>query len=305
MAENKTRGFVTVATGSDEYYRLAENLRISYKKRGKGRFPFALICDRENEYTALFDQVILAQEVRRSTLDKLLMRLSPYDETIFLDADTLVIGDIDDLWDVFRDQDDVSAFGCTLPLDSQKGWFTYGGSGAYQDRVKYLISMNGGIYYVRKSALSQKVFQDAQQVVKDYATIDFKYFSLPQDEPVMAMAMVINGCKPADIVYDMIVLPFAKEKISVDYQGNVYEGRVRTHKKLIHFATAKTRLFLYHYLIDVIRSESYAENRRHYLLTRIRYAPRDIKATVFHTGGVILRGWGLDKVVEFLKNIKR
>ncbi len=296
---------MTVATGSEYYYQLAENLCLSYKKRGTGKYPFALVCDRENEYTALFDHVVVAEDVQKSTLDKMLMRLSPYDETIFLDADTLVIGDIDDLWDVFAEADDVSAFGCTLPLDSQKGWFTYEGSGVYKDRVKYLVSMNGGIYFVRKSALSEKVFQDAQQVVKEYDSIDFKYFSLPQDEPVMAMAMVINGCKPKDMAYDMIVLPFAKEKITVDYRGNVYEGAVRSHKKLIHFATARTRLFLYRYLIDVIRDESHGYNRRHYLLMRLRFAPKGIKAAVLHKGGAILRGLGLDKAVEILKNKKR
>lgn len=297
----KDRGFITVATGDEKYYRLAANLCVSYKKRSSGQCPFALVCDRENDYTAVFDHVIVTGDVRNSTIDKLLIRLSPYSETLFLDADTLVIDDIDDLWDIFADGDDVSAFGCTLPLDSRKGWFTYEGSGAYQDQIKYLISMNGGVYYVRKSAVSEKVFQDAIRIIDNYADIDFKYFSQPQDEPVMAMAMVINDCKPADIAYDMIVLPFSKEKITVDYCGNVYEGKSRTHKKLIHFATARTNLFLYNCLNDVIRNEGHAKDRSHYYRMRLRYAIHDIEYGIRHGGGKVLRSLGMEKLVDFLK----
>ena len=72
MRENKSRGFVTIATGSEYYYQLAANLLISYKKRGQGQYPFALICDRENGYSALFDDVILVEDYKKSTLDKLL-----------------------------------------------------------------------------------------------------------------------------------------------------------------------------------------------------------------------------------------
>ena len=118
---DKTRGFVTVATGSDDYYKMAADLLLSYRGRGKGKYPFAIICDRENEYTAMFDHVVVVDEFRKSTVDKLLLQHSPYEESIFLDADMLVLENIDDLWDVFREADDVSVFGCVLPLDSQDG----------------------------------------------------------------------------------------------------------------------------------------------------------------------------------------
>ena len=170
---DKKRGFITVATGNEKYYELAANLYLSYKTRGNGAYPFAIICDRENEYTKCFDDVILAQDIHRSTVDKLLMRYSPYEESIFLDADILVLQNIDDLWDVFADQDDVSVFGCTLPLDSQLGWFTYEGSGKYKSQVRFLISMNGGLYYFRRSLRSEAIFQKALEIIDDYREIDF------------------------------------------------------------------------------------------------------------------------------------
>ena len=56
---NQSRGFITVASGKDEYYQLAANLVQSYRLFCGESLPFAILCDRENEATALFDDVIL------------------------------------------------------------------------------------------------------------------------------------------------------------------------------------------------------------------------------------------------------
>ena len=299
----KVRGFVTVATGSEVYYKMAANLLLSYRERGEGQYPFAIICDRENEYTAQFDHVILVEEFRGSTVDKLLMWHCPYQESIFLDADILILDNIDDLWDVFRDADDVSVFGTVLPLDSQDGWFTYEGSGKYKPMVKYLLSMNGGIYYFRKTARAEKIFDDARAVIDDYDTIDFKYFDTPQDEPLMAMSMVINGCIPCEERYPVITLPACEEKITVDSGGNVYEGKQRSHAKLIHFSTPRTKLFVYNYLNAVNHHPVEWRTWRNVLKTKVQFVPVDVKFILCHEAGAVLRRWGMDAVVEKAKKL--
>lgn len=50
-----TRGFITIATGGDWYYQLAENLLLSYRLFSEKPMPFAILCDRENEHTKCFD----------------------------------------------------------------------------------------------------------------------------------------------------------------------------------------------------------------------------------------------------------
>ena len=299
------KGFVTVATGNDQYYQLAANLLLSYKKRGAGTYPFALICDRTNEYTDLFDDVVIVQDVRKSTVDKLLMRYSPYDENLFLDADTLILENIDDLWDVFGDQDDVSVFGCILPLDSQDGWFTYEGSGKYKPRVSYLLSMNGGIYYFRKTEKAAQVFREALEVIDDYASIDFKYFDTPQDEPLMAMSMVINGCLPCTSKYDMLILPVCEKRISTDYLGNVYEGKTLIKAKMIHFSTPRTALFLYHYLDAVNHNEEFWKTPSRFVRMKLKYMHRDLQFNAYHLAGAMLRKAGLGDLVEKLKSVLR
>ena len=53
-----TRGFVTIATGAERYFQIAENLLLSYRKFASVKYPFAIICDRKNNYTSEFDNVI-------------------------------------------------------------------------------------------------------------------------------------------------------------------------------------------------------------------------------------------------------
>ena len=89
------KGFITIATGKDLYYKLAYNLIKSYKYFCDDPVSFAILCDRENEYTKDFDDVIIFKEgARNSYLDKLsLGEYLPYDENIFIDADCLAFGD--------------------------------------------------------------------------------------------------------------------------------------------------------------------------------------------------------------------
>ncbi|MCH5296594.1 MAG: hypothetical protein J1E85_02875 [Ruminococcus sp.] len=298
---SESRGFVTVATGSEKYYKLAYNLCLSYKQRGKGEYPFALICDKETEYSSIFDEVIIVQDkdVRKSTIDKLLMRYSPYEKSIFIETDILILDSIDDLWNTFENEDDVSAFGCKLPLDSQKGWFTYEGSGKYKSQIHYLISMNGGIYCFKKSKRASRVFDKAIELIDEYSTFDFKYFNQPTDEPLMAMSMVLNECAPCDVAYEMIILPACKDKVTTDYRGNVYEGQELSKAKIIHFSSPRTNLFLYNYLNSLNFNNK--KSRLNYLFTKIKYMPKDLNFDLKHNAGAFLRKIGLSELVEKLK----
>ena len=63
-----THGFITIATGDEQYYRMAVNLLSSYRYFTGSALPFAVLADRENEYTAgrdaALDLAVSAQAVR-------------------------------------------------------------------------------------------------------------------------------------------------------------------------------------------------------------------------------------------------
>ena len=101
--QSAKRGFVTMATGSDEYYILARNLLSSYHYFTSSPMPFAIVCDRENEYTAGFDDVVLMDNPSCTVFDKLrLPELVPYEESIFIEPDSLAYRDLNGLWKEFR-----------------------------------------------------------------------------------------------------------------------------------------------------------------------------------------------------------
>lgn len=111
-SDSITRGFITIATGDIYYYKLAANLLKSYRYTTKKVMPFAIICEEENQYTDLFDVVVITKDASKSFMDKLLLlKLCPFDENVFLDSDILAYHDLNNYWDFLR----------TLQISQQSG----------------------------------------------------------------------------------------------------------------------------------------------------------------------------------------
>ena len=188
-----SRGFVTMATGKDEYFILAQNLLRSYHFHTRSPMPFAIICDRENEYTADFDAVVLMDHPQHSFFDKLrLPELAPFDETIFIDADCLAYRDLNGLWEIFKDGPDFGTLGPVRPLDWETGWINPDYLGPYQGRFQEQYLHQGGVYYMRKDRLDAFI-----QTCRDINLHrEAFHFRIPTEEPVIALACMLHGYKP-------------------------------------------------------------------------------------------------------------
>lgn len=154
------RGFVTIATGHERYYILAHNLLYSYRKFAEKPYPFAIIADRENAITAEFDDVLLLSDASNSYLDKLkLFRELPYEETIFIDADSLAYGDLNVWWDMFATAGDFSLFGyANRDLTNAKRWFAASGMKEFSSQISFVPDFNGGVYlYAQHRDLQESV----------------------------------------------------------------------------------------------------------------------------------------------------
>lgn len=245
----KTIGFFTVATGDEQYYRLARNLLRSYRHFSEAPLPFALLADRENEYTQEFDDVILMENTTNSYLDKLsLYDYLPYDTSIFIDADCLAYGDLNNIPELFAQADDFCCFGRVLPLEDKTGWFNYEDLGELQSRVNYCVGLHGGIYYIRKTEKSAAVFVTAKQIAKEYHKYHFKgKFSTPGDEPIIALSMALNGCKP--IPHDTrAICCYWEHENRMDLNMAKGQAWIRAQEKntiLVHWGTRFTRQLLY------------------------------------------------------------
>ena len=195
-----TRGFITIATGNEKYYRLAQNLLLSYKLFCDHPMPFAIMCDRENDITAQFDQVGLLEHPLNAFWDKfaLLVR-APYDETIFIDADCLAYADLNAYWDYFAAADDFTGCGTNYPIDSEKGLFQDGQVGEYNGRVHWKPDICGGLYFIRRGEICDALYQECQNICQHYEEYPWPDYCAPHaDETVLCLAMAVHGLHAMD-----------------------------------------------------------------------------------------------------------
>lgn len=245
-----TKGFVTIATGKEQYYEIARNLLLSYRFATENPLPFALLCDNENEYTKDFDDVRIFSNPTRSYLDKLnIFELLPYDINIFIDADCLCFGDINRLFDIFEKADDFCCYGRVLPLDDKTGWFEYDNLNEdLQKQINYVVGLHGGIYYIRKTEKSKKVLDDAKAFCQNYSDYKFKgKFETPGDEPVIALSMAVNKCKPIPHEISSLICWWEHENLfDLDIiNKSAYCRPLNTKTDIVHWGTRFTKSIPY------------------------------------------------------------
>ena len=273
---DSSKGFVTIATGKEEYYRLAHNLLLSYKHFTKKPLPFALLCDRENEYTSDFDQVVIIEKPYRSYQDKFyLLDLAPFEENISIEADSLAYKDLNGLWDIFEGCPPFCTLGTRLSLQSEKGWFKCCDIGEFQNMVHFCIMFQGGVYYIRRRQDSLDFFTETSRYIrKNYRKYRFKYFSepwdAPQDEAVFSLASAICNYPPQmDWKKVFCYLPMSDIK-KIDISKGVLEYTMTRNsetsfyndKFLVHFGTEATRDTLYREQAEMLNAKV---RRKHFI----------------------------------------
>ena len=244
---NVARGFVTVATGKDWYYVLANNLLASYRYHSPNPLPFAIICDRHNKWTEDFDQVIVMDNPACSFVDKLrVIDLSPFDETIFIDADCLAYKDLNGLWDIFKGSPDFGLLGDTHP---EEMWWTRDDLGVFKDKIHDNLTCQGGIYYVRNNGNDIKAFSDTCSFIKErYADFKFKLFPrIVSDEQIVTLACSVHGFTPVRPWRGVIAYyPLIKD-LDLDIRTGTlvcefsdYPGIIYKDSYIVHFGTKAT-----------------------------------------------------------------
>lgn len=271
-----TKGFITVATGDKHYYKIALNLLKTYRLACDEPLPFAIFCDEENEYTKEFDDVRIYENATRSYLDKLEMfSMLPYDINIFIDADCLVFKNINRLFDMLSDADDFCCFGRVLPLDDKTGWFEYDNlNDELKGKIDYVVGLHGGIYYMRKTELCKKVLDDAKAFSENYADYKFKgKFSTPGDEPVVALSMAVNKCKPIPHDLSALICWWEYEnnfKLDIS-SGAAFCKKLETDTDIIHWGTRFTKTLPYLKQVSLAELEISGKSRFKKLLTGARF----------------------------------
>ena len=251
------RGFVTLATGDEYYYKLANNMLRSYKLWNKdAEYPFAILCDRENEFTKGFDDVIIISPGYGKYTSKFELLLhSPYEENVFIEPDCLIYRDLGHLWEYLSGEYDFTAFGWND--GNIDVWFTE--AVAEKFVIDKIPIFNPGYLFIRPGEKCGAIYKDCIAIA-DY--LGECKENLPKcyvkdtlrDDPVLALAMLKNDCqcivKPK--VGKLLHLP--SEKLIC---AHISRGILKTERckdgNLLHFSTNRTRQGLYLQQIIVLR----------------------------------------------------
>jgi hypothetical protein len=137
---------VYVATG-EKYRQEAVRSVRSLREHNPG-VRVCLVSDREPP-PGLFDDLLAIPKPAFGFADKLQMVRSPYDRSVFLDSDTLIVGDVRDLFRL------VEAHDLAAKLEVYPGW-----DYDFPDVPRAFIEHNTGVIAFRKSAAVEAFFAD-------------------------------------------------------------------------------------------------------------------------------------------------
>ncbi len=177
-----TRAFVYVATGAGyvaEAQRSAESLR-----RHHADAFIVLMTDLPSTAAAPFDQVIVRADARHNPSDKIWAIDAPFEQIVFLDSDTFVCGQLDELFALLATHD-VAA----LP-ENNRGW-DYDLPGVPACYAEF----NTGVVAFRRTPAVQQFFS-AWRVAYDELRASQ---NLKNDQPAFRRALFASGLRVATL----------------------------------------------------------------------------------------------------------
>lgn len=267
-----TKGFITVATGKWYCY-LAQNLVMSYRLFANCDLPFYVITDKKGEkkLKKYFDGVIVVDNPHYNFLDKIdVYKNTPFDETIFLDADMNIIKDISFIFDEFeKNGSEVSCYGYYEQIREGMKPNHFGNAAVkYFSLVKF-IAFGGGMYYYKKSLAADKfidfIYNDLIPNYDKYELLHIGAYygndiSCMADEPLMELAMLVKNMKPYYGTKDL--MRYYKENMMETLEWNMEKrecsfycwGKI-VHPYIVHYATYNTWTLKYSLLNRNVRNE--------------------------------------------------
>ena len=191
------RGILTLASGDRRYIDMAITLARSLERHSP-RLPRAVVTDsHEPLLGSLYDQRIEIDHGFGGPFHQKLAldRYAPFEETLFIDGDSLVVGDVEWIFDLLKE----AQFG--VVGQQLRGGDWHGDI----DRVlrsigrEELPKFNGGIYYLRRSTVVSEVFETARALADRYEEIGLRAWRGGiNEEPVLAAALSVHGVRAVD-----------------------------------------------------------------------------------------------------------
>lgn len=274
-----TKGFITVAAG-DYYCKLATHLFMSYKLFGNCEYPFYVITDKSGaeKLNGVFDGVIIKNDFTKTSVDKICVFTdTPFDETIFIDADCSVVRDLNFAFELFEQNgSDVNAIAGIKELTGNKG-IQFGEPAIKAFDLKYdYPNFNGGVYYYKKSETGKKcvdfMVNEIMPRYYEYHLLGFENGKI-YDEPIVIVAMLKYGMKPLPIKSNIMVLVHNPKTVKWDIKNKQCKFKWYNwiaSSAIIHWKVGGTETLIYEKYDAEVKGRYYNSGRIKILKNKLK-----------------------------------
>jgi hypothetical protein len=196
------RGVLTIACGRQLYLDMAsalarsfrvwhteKELRLHIATDAKDRFPRDVREAPEIQFIEIGDRDFGEGFENKLHIDEML----PAPRTLFIDADCLLTGPLDPVFETFRGNS-VSVIGGEK---AEGEWFGDLSTRCERFAVESVPVFVGAVYYIEDGETAQKIFETARQVKQNYDESGFvRLRGLPNEEPLLSVGMALHDQAP-------------------------------------------------------------------------------------------------------------
>ena len=274
-----TQGYLTLATGDQQFYDAAVNVALSVRLND-GKRPISLLCDDAAKLTdeekACFDRIIVAlpDTLGIGCAGKLdVPAFLPYEETMFLDSDCLIVKkDMDRHWKLLGQQ----CFNVGGEPRTSGLWYTFEIADVCKSLdIEYVVHLNSGVMYMRKGRELDEflaVVQELRDTSEDILFVQHRDMNAQiADEPFWGAAMGRLGMRPVEYSPEdgwHMVTTYNSRRVKCDPMKNISElekskgylflgrflsrGWIRHSPTIAHFIRFKPR-GVYRHCVNQLR----------------------------------------------------
>ena len=263
-----SRGILTLAFGATQYLEMAKALARSLQLHDPSVARAIVTDSSDPALTSLFTHIIPHRRDFGGNLrQKVHLDLyTPFDETMFIDSDSLVIRKLDSMWSAFAGKD-FGACGRNYLRRGQRDDYLHDLDRTLDElRLDAIPKFNGGVYYFRKTPGAAQFFSTARSILERAPSLGFVSFRNdgPNDETVFSVSMALHDIELTDMGAGGMFTPInaASRPVINVLHGScsfIKDGMER-HPDIMHFASATHTAM---YLRECRKLECLSEGRRY------------------------------------------
>ena len=233
------RGVLTAAHGPARFIDLAKTLALSLELHSP-HVPRAIVTDSDDpELIKLFDVIVeYRPEFGPGHFQKSVLDLyTPFNETFFIESDSLCTRDIDTLWALFQSV----PFGVSGQR-TELGHSVSIKPSTFQDlEFDSLPAVTGGLVYFRRGPDSDSIFQQCRKIMDHYEELPLDLVPTgATDEVAFSLAVAMHGLPAIDDNWASLAAPNGdQERLCIDVLGgktNIVRDGKCIQPAVIHFS---------------------------------------------------------------------